>query len=148
MREESAFDPILESFANAIGLTQMIKPTAERFGKSLGFPMTRENLRDPAKNVAVGSRFLAFLWKTFDTRVSLIVPSYNAGEGATWRWLCERGDWAADEFNEAIPHDEARNYSKRVLNSYFVYSYLKDGTIPEVPNDIPPALINQNRCKK
>jgi soluble lytic murein transglycosylase len=147
VREESAFDPILESFANAIGLTQMIKPTAERFGKELGFPMTRENLRDPAKNVAVGSRFLAFLWKTFATRVSLIVPSYNAGEGATWRWLCERGSWAADEFNEAIPHDEARNYSKRVLNSYFAYSYLKDGTIPVVPNDIPPALINAKRCK-
>ena len=75
------------------------------------------------------------------------MPSYNAGEGATWRWLCERGTWAADEFNEAIPHDEARNYSKRVINSYFVYSYLKDGTIPVIPNDIPPALINTKRCK-
>jgi soluble lytic murein transglycosylase len=147
VREESAFDPILESFANAIGLTQMINSTATRFGKELGFPMTRENLRDPVKNVAVGSRFLAFLWKTFDTRITLLVPSYNAGEGATWRWLCERGTWAADEFNEAIPHDEARNYSKRVINSYFVYSYLKDGTIPVIPNDIPPALINTKRCK-
>jgi soluble lytic murein transglycosylase len=147
VREESAFDPILESFANAIGLTQMINSTATRFGKGLGFPMTRENLRDPVKNVAVGSRFLAFLWKTFDTRITLLVPSYNAGEGATWRWLCERGGWAADEFNEAIPHDEARNYSKRVINSFFVYSYLKDGTIPVLPNDIPPALINQKRCK-
>lgn len=147
VREESAFDPIQESWANAIGLTQMIKPTAERFGKGLGFPMTRENLRDPQKNVDVGSRFLAYLWKIFAGRVSLLVPSYNAGEGATWRWLCERGTWAADEFGEEIPHDEARNYTKRVMNSYFVYAYLKDGTIPEVPNDIPPGAINPKKCK-
>ena len=52
---------------------------------------------------------------------------------------------AADEFS---PESEARNYSKRVINSYFVYSYLGNGTIPVVPNNIPPALINQNRCKK
>jgi soluble lytic murein transglycosylase len=148
VREESAFTPTLESWANAIGLTQMIKPTAERFGKELGFPMTRENLRDPVKNVAVGSRFLAYLWKIFETRVSLTVPAYNAGEGAVWRWLCERGDWAVDEFAEAIPHDEARNYSKRVLNSYFVYSYLADGSVPVIPNDIPPGVINQKKCGK
>ena len=31
VREESAFDPRTESFANAVGLTQMIQPTAKRF---------------------------------------------------------------------------------------------------------------------
>ena len=31
MREESAFSPRIESFANAIGLTQMLVPTAQRF---------------------------------------------------------------------------------------------------------------------
>lgn len=147
VREESAFDPIRESFANAIGLTQMIFPTAERFGKGLGFEITRENLRDPVKNVAIGSRFLAMLWKTFEQRVGLIVPAYNAGEGAVWKFLCQRGDWPLDEFAEQIPYDETRNYSKRVLNSYFIYTYLRDGSVPSVPNDIPPSVINQKRCR-
>jgi soluble lytic murein transglycosylase len=147
VREESAFDPIMESFANAIGLTQMILPTATRFGKGLGFPISRETLRDPEKNVAVGSRWLGFLWTTFHQHLGLVIAGYNSGEGAVWRWLCERGTWDYDEFGEAIPFDETRNYTKRVLSSDFVYSFLSDGTIPVVPNAIPGDAINAKRCK-
>lgn len=146
VREESAFNPLMESFANAIGLTQMIRPTAERFGKGLGFEMTRENLRDPVKNVAVGSRWLGFLWQKFDKRLGLLVPAYNSGEGALWKWLCVRGDWPVDEFAEEIPYDETRNYAKRVLNSYFIYTYLSNGSVPEMPNDIPESAINEKKC--
>jgi soluble lytic murein transglycosylase len=137
VREESAFDPLRESFANAIGLTQMIFPTAKRFATGTGITVNRAALRDPVKNVTIGSNFLAFLVAKFEGRFALVVPSYNAGEGATGGWLRIRGDWAMDEFAEEIPYDETRNYSKRVLASYFAYSYLKDGTIPEMPNDIP-----------
>ncbi|HKA89285.1 MAG TPA: transglycosylase SLT domain-containing protein [Haliangiales bacterium] len=146
VREESAFDPVMESFANAIGLTQMIVPTAQRFGKGLGFDISRETLRDPEKNVAVGSRWLAFLWTTFGQNLPLVIASYNAGEGAVWRWLCQRGDWALDEFGEAIPFDETRNYTKRVLASFFAYAYLNDRTIPVVGNDIPKDVINEKKC--
>jgi soluble lytic murein transglycosylase len=141
VREESAFDPLRESFANAIGLTQMIAPTAKRFAKGTGIEVSRAALRDPEKNVTIGSRFLAFLVNKFEKRYALVVPSYNAGEGATMRWLRIRGDWPVDEFAEEIPYDETRNYSKRVLSTYFAYSYLKDGTIPVMPNDIPASFI-------
>ena len=143
VREESAFDPLQESFANAIGLTQMIRPTARRFAKGTGIRVSRETLRDPKKNVTIGSRFLSFLYNRFDKRVALVVPSYNAGEGATDRWLRERGDWDQDEWAEEIPYDETRRYSKRVLATFFVYSYLKDGTIPVMPNDIPKAAVER-----
>lgn len=146
VREESAFDPLQESFANAIGLTQMIRPTARRFAKGTGIRVSRDTLRDPDKNVTIGARFLNFLYERFDKRVALVVPSYNAGEGATDRWLRERGDWAQDEWAEEIPYDETRRYSKRVLSTYFVYSYLKDGSIPVMPNDIPAAAVE--RAKK
>ena len=36
MREESAFSPRIESFANAIGLTQMLVKTAQRFANGTG----------------------------------------------------------------------------------------------------------------
>ena len=146
VREESAFDPIMESFANAIGLTQMIFPTANRFGKGLGFVISRESLRDPEKNVAIGSRWLGYLWKIFEQHPGLVVAGYNSGEGAVWRWLCERGSWNYDEYGEAIPYDETRNYTKRVLSSYLTYSYLKDGSIPTVSNVIPPGAINDKKC--
>jgi soluble lytic murein transglycosylase len=132
MREESAFSPRIESFANAIGLTQMIIKTAKRFAN--GAPVTRELLLDPAKNVEIGSRFLGFLWKRFNSVPPLTIAGYNAGESAVEHWLGERGNLAMDEFMETIPYDETRNYTKRVLASYFAYAWLYgDAPVPTVP---------------
>jgi soluble lytic murein transglycosylase len=132
MREESAFSPRTESFANAIGLTQMIIKTAKRF--SNGETVTRELLLDPTKNVEIGSRFLGFLWKRFNSVPPLTIAGYNAGESAVEHWLGERGGLAMDEFMETIPYDETRNYTKRVLASYFAYSWLYgDAPVPTVP---------------
>ncbi|HMU39699.1 MAG TPA: transglycosylase SLT domain-containing protein [Pseudomonadota bacterium] len=145
VREESAFDPLTESFANAIGLTQMIPPTAKRF--SAGLPFHREVLRDPAINVAIGSRFLGFLWQTMKQNPALSVSGYNAGEGAVFRWLRKYADTKEiDLFVETIPYDETRGYTKRVLSSYFVYRWLEpqpDGTpmsfrVPELMFRLPP----------
>jgi len=148
VREESAFDPTRESWANAIGLTQMIFPTAKRFGRGTGIAITRKNLRDPEKNLRIGSNFLAFLWRKWKGSVGLIPPSYNAGEGATAKWLRRRGTWLMDEWAEAVPYDETRRYNKRVTATFFAYSYLKDGTIPLMPNRIPPELIPAPRRKR
>src|SRR5207245_1589871 len=60
IREESAFDPLNESFANAVGLTQLTQAPAKRFAQ--GLPFSREALHDPAVNVAIGARELGFLW--------------------------------------------------------------------------------------
>ncbi|HET6279587.1 MAG TPA: transglycosylase SLT domain-containing protein [Polyangia bacterium] len=137
MREESAFSPRIESFANAIGLTQMLIKTAQRFaGRAT---VNREALMDPAKNLEYGSRFLGFLWKRFDGAAPLTIASYNAGEGAVESWLALRHDLAMDEFMESIRVDETRNYTKRVLASYFAYSWLyTDHPIPEIPLALPP----------
>lgn len=133
MREESAFSPRIESFANAVGLTQMLIKTARRF--SNGQAVTRDALMDPVKNLEYGARFLGFLWGHFGKVAPLAIAGYNAGEGAVDRWLSERGTLALDEFMETIPFDETRNYTKRVLASYFAYSWLYDAKrpIPAVP---------------
>jgi soluble lytic murein transglycosylase len=132
MREESAFAPKTESFANAIGLTQMLVKTAKRF--SDGAPVTREVLLDPAKNLELGARFLGFLWKHFDAAAPLAIAGYNAGEAAVDHWLADRGDLDMDEFMETIPYDETRNYTKRVLSSYFTYAWLYGNKpVPPVP---------------
>ena len=53
---------------------------------------------------------------------------------AVERWLGERGGLATDEFIETIPYDETRNYTKRVLASFFAYSWLYgDAPVPAVP---------------
>jgi len=145
VREESGFDPTDESYANAIGLTQMIPPTAKDFSKGTGIDPTRENLRDPEKNVTIGSRFLGSLFKDWHDYVLLVPPSYNGGPGYVRKMLRARGSWDADEFVEAIGADEARNYTKRVMSSFFTYSWLYEHTVPTVANKIPVDLIPKSK---
>jgi soluble lytic murein transglycosylase len=132
VREESAFDPLTESFANAIGLTQLTAAPAKRFAQ--GLPYTREALRDPAINVAIGAREFGYLWNLFGGNAALTIASYNAGEGAVKRWLREAPPGTTlDEFIESIPYDETRGYTKRVLASYFAYRWLYDEGDPVPP---------------
>lgn len=130
MREESSFYPRAESFANALGLTQMMTRTAQRFAK---WPVTREALFDPDRNVEVGSTFLAFLLEHYEGTVPLVISGYNAGEGGVDRWLRERGNLDLDEFIETIPFDETRGYTKRVLSSYLTYAWLYQTDKPVPP---------------
>ncbi len=150
VREESAFDPRTESYANAWGLTQMIPPTAKDFSKGTNIAPTRENMFDPEMNVTVGGNFLGHLFSRFKNFTLLVPPGYNAGPGAVNRMLKIRGTWDADEFIEGIVDDQARNYSKRVLGTFFTYSWLYEdiaaspfgqGTVPRMPLTIPAELI-------
>ncbi|HEY2902811.1 MAG TPA: transglycosylase SLT domain-containing protein [Polyangia bacterium] len=144
IREESAFSPRIESFANAIGLTQMLIKTAQRFANHA--PVNREVLMDPAKNVELGSRFLGFLWKHFGGAAPLVIAGYNAGERAVESWIAERGTLAMDEFMESIRVDETRNYTKRVLASYFAYSWLYgENPVPDLPLALPGARSSEPR---
>jgi soluble lytic murein transglycosylase len=150
VREESAFDPKTESYANAWGLTQMIPPTAKDFSKGTGIAPTRENMFDPEMNVTVGGNFLGYLFEHFKRFTLLVPPGYNAGPTAVGRMLKLRGTWDADEFIEGIVDDQARNYSKRVLGTFFTYSWLYDdiansdfgtGKVPTIPLAIPADVI-------
>jgi soluble lytic murein transglycosylase len=124
MREESGFETEIESYANALGLMQLILPTARTAGASQKVEVTRERLRDPAVNIRLGATFLGFLYRAFSKELPLVIASYNAGEGATQRWLKEFGRVPLDEFVERIPFDQTRRYTKRVLATYFAYSVL------------------------
>jgi soluble lytic murein transglycosylase len=139
VREESAFDPLTESFANAVGLTQLTPPPAKRW--SQGLPFTREALRDPAVNVTIGARELGYLWHYFDGNPAFTIAGYNAGEGAVLRWAhAAPPDETLDAFIESIPFDETRGYTKRVLASYFAYHWIYATTgdpVPPLPHALP-----------
>jgi soluble lytic murein transglycosylase len=147
MREESSFYPRAESFANALGLTQMMMRTAARFAK---WPVTREALLDPDKNLEVGSKFLAFLLDHYGGAVPLVISGYNAGEGGVDRWLRERGDLELDEFIETIPYDETRGYTKRVLSSYLTYVWLyhSDKPVPSISFTLKKPETSATKSKK
>lgn len=124
MREESGFNHKIESWANAMGLMQLILPTARSMGKQLGIKVTRKKLTHPETNIRLGAAYLAYLGKMFEVHPALIVPGYNAGGGAVNRWLKERGKMPLDMFIESIPYEQTRGYTKRVLATYATYKFL------------------------
>jgi soluble lytic murein transglycosylase len=128
MREESAFDPDAVSPSAAYGLLQLILPTAAAYAKPLGLASDAKSLTQPDINIPLGSAYLRKLRKEFDKNPALAVPSYNAGEGATRKWMNPPLADSFDLWAESIPYDETRKYTKRVLTSFYGYVALYDAT--------------------
>jgi soluble lytic murein transglycosylase len=124
MREESAFDPRVVSHAAAVGLMQLIVPTAKNVAKPLNLPWDAEALKRPAVNIALGCRFLSILRGKFPDNPAMAIPSYNAGAGAPRRWIAARPTQDFDVWVERIPYEETRLYTKRVLTSMAAYEFL------------------------
>ncbi|MDJ0762276.1 MAG: transglycosylase SLT domain-containing protein [Myxococcota bacterium] len=124
MREESSFDPSVESWANAIGLMQLILPTARRMGRDLDITVTPRSLRNPDVNIRLGTAYLAHLKACLEDHPALVIAGYNAGEGAVARWLAESQTGDVDLFLENIPYDQTRRYTKRVIASLATYELL------------------------
>jgi soluble lytic murein transglycosylase len=124
MREESSFDPAAESPAKAYGLMQVIEPTARPYGAALGVRIDSLTLKRPSVSIAVGSRVLAQLSKTFSDNPLLAIPGYNAGPRPPRRWAEAHPAIDFDVWVELIPYLETRRYTKRVLASRAAYAFL------------------------
>ena len=135
VREESRFDSEARSSAGAMGLMQLMPPTAYRFDKKLklGIKGTRDIL-DVRNNLNVGILYLGNLVREFGSYAPAIA-SYNAGEDIVKKWLKAGHYKSADEFIEDIPYLETRNYVKRVLTTFSEYRRLFSSD--DVTTDIP-----------
>jgi len=124
MREESGYRPSALSVAGARGLLQLMPETATRLAREAGLPEpSPDSLFEPRLNLDLGSRYLAQLLARFGGRASAAIASYNAGPHAVARWL-EGSALADDEWVEAIPYEQTRAYTKRVLRSLHAYRVL------------------------
>lgn len=137
-REESSFNPNAVSRANAFGLIQILVPTARGYARDVGVEPTPQNLRDASTNLAFGTRFMARLFRRFEANPALVPAAYNAGHGSVERWLREDRQRPFDEFAEEIPYEETRRYTRRVLQSYGIYSLLDTGALPMFGSALPP----------
>ena len=88
--------------------------------------MSAQTLKRPSVNVALGCRVLGKLLSRFEQLPLLAIPGYNAGPGRPARWVKERPDLDVDVWIESIPYSETREYTKRVLASRAVYTWLYD----------------------
>jgi soluble lytic murein transglycosylase-like protein len=93
---ESNFHPGAVSQAGAIGLAQLMPPTAAMLGV---------DPHDPIQNLAGGAVYLARQLATFGS-VELALAAYNAGPGAVWR------------FGGMPPYTETQLHVVTVLDRY------------------------------
>ena len=105
---ESGFNPQAVSPKGAVGLMQLIPPTAERYGVKAekDLPLQKK-LTDPRVNITAGSRYLRDLIKMFPGQLELAVAAYNAGEGAVQR-----------AGNKIPNYPETISYVKTVMQLY------------------------------
>lgn len=126
MQKESAYNPYDVSYADAIGLLQMIPPTSRRVAPHIGRAYTDDVLYDPDGNIQFGAWYIGRLLKKFKGQVALGAGSFNAGPRAMTRWLGRNGDRPLDEFVELCPYSQTREYMKKLLGIYAHYVYLWD----------------------
>ena len=109
---ESGFNAHAVSPKGAIGLMQLIPPTAERYGvrADKNSPIQKK-LTDPKTNIKAGSSYLSDLINLFPGQLELAIAAYNAGEGAVQR-----------AGNKIPNYPETKNYVKTVMQ---LYNHLK-----------------------
>ncbi len=129
IRQESLFHPVVRSGAGAVGLMQVMPGTArilarrERRG-------ARPDLEDPEVNVRLGTAYLADMLRRFGGDTIAALAAYNAGPGRVERWKRDGAELASDEFLEAIPLRETREYVSRVLFYEGAYAALDAARLP------------------
>jgi soluble lytic murein transglycosylase len=153
IRTESAFDPDIISHAGAIGLSQIVPPTALETAariRKLGGPNYIDNtnsidLRNPVTNVHIGAFYLSQLITLMDSPMQALL-AYNGGMTRVRRWRAAEKDLPEDLFLETIGLIETREYGKQVLAAAVAYGYLYfDLSMEAVVADIYKGLLQNSK---
>jgi soluble lytic murein transglycosylase len=122
MRQESLFQGIATSSAQAQGLMQIIPDTGAYIAMKLGWTgFQNSDLYRPHINVVFGIYYLAEQLQTFDGNVYAALAAYNGGPGNSAEWLrISNGD--PDLFVQAISFEETRTYVRRIYEQYETYA--------------------------
>ncbi|NBX85947.1 MAG: hypothetical protein EBQ80_01680 [Proteobacteria bacterium] len=124
MRQESAFQPAVGSWAGAQGLMQLMPATAAYVARNNGLSKpARADLHHPGTNLRIAQKYLHYLSGELDGNLMLVVAAYNGGIGNVRKWL-RNGTTPSDDpvmWVESIPFDETRDYVEKVFANYWIY---------------------------
>lgn len=127
IRAESGFDRYAHSRANAYGLMQIIPRTANELATELDLDYSNpEELFDEELNLQLGIYYVSKLTKQYDNQKEYVLAAYNAGPHRVSRWKNYNNDNTLDFIAENIEFTQTRNYIKKVMKNYWIYSLLHD----------------------
>ncbi|MFZ2095404.1 MAG: tetratricopeptide repeat protein [Anaerolineales bacterium] len=125
LRQESLFDPSIQSSAGALGLMQIMPVTGADIASRIGWPIdfTQSDLLLPDVNLTLGIDYLADQRDALGGDLYAALAAYNGGPGnaAIWQSLA-KGD--PDLFVEVVRFDETRQYLMGIYEVYTIYSRL------------------------
>ena len=127
IRAESGFDKNAHSWANAYGLMQIIPRTAKELASELKLDFSApEDLFEEEFNLQLGIYYVSKLSKRYDNQKEYILAAYNAGPHRVSRWKKYNNNETLDFLAENIEFSQTRNYVKKVMKNYWIYSILEE----------------------
>lgn len=137
IRQESAFNTRAVSTSNAMGLMQLIPPTAREVAQTLklGALEIPDDVFQIDRNIPMGTSYLAQMIRQFQGSVPLGLAAYNAGPGRMGQFVKMRADLREsmtkppqspmDElWMEELPWYETSFYVKAILRNTLLYRLL------------------------
>lgn len=125
IRQESEFNPLAVSRANAVGLMQLLPKTGKLVSKQEQLKhYTPSQLFTPAVNLQLGTRYFRGMVDQFGGSFAYALAAYNAGSDRVEEWMGQGKYRDEQEFVESIPFTETREYVQAILRNASVYRQL------------------------
>lgn len=131
IRAESNFNPNAVSKKGAIGIMQLGRETAKKYGVVNRFNVDQ--------NLKAGIKHLKYLYARYNKNLPLTLAAYNAGEGAV------------KKYNGVPPYRETKTYISRVMRymglnyarartKIKIYKYTRNDGRIIITDSIPPKI--------
>lgn len=144
-RQESAFNLKAVSTSNALGLMQMIPPTAQEVSRKLGMKVELpDDMFRPEVNIPMGSFYISQMLDQFQGSVPFALAAYNAGPYRMKLWMegrTEVGELVSKPSSEPLdelwfdelPWTETSFYVKAILRNVLLYRLSEKGNYAPNP---------------
>lgn len=145
IRQESAFGLRATSTSNAMGLMQMIPPTAQDIARQLKMNIQLpDDMYSPVNNIPMGVFYISQMVDEFKGHIPLALAAYNAGPSKIKLWMAARSDAAKimtqfsteprDEiWFEELPTNETSFYVKAILRNILLYQLVEEKKVTIKP---------------
>jgi len=125
IRQESEFNALALSRANAVGLMQLLPTTGKTVAKQVKLKgYSAPQLYTPAVNLELGTRYFKEMVDKYNGQFEYALAAYNAGTDRVGDWLGQGHYRDPQEFVESIPFTETREYVQAILRNANVYRQL------------------------
>jgi soluble lytic murein transglycosylase len=125
IRQESEFNPVAVSRANAVGLMQLLPHTGKTVAQQVKLShYNASQLYTPGVNIELGTRYFRGMVDRFGGSFPYALAAYNAGSDRVEEWLGQGKYRDETEFVESIPFTETREYVQAIMRNAAVYRQL------------------------